>query len=113
MNEFHLTDTDLANMSTCITETIHPERIILFGSHARGEAEVGSDVDLLVITTETFDHHNSRRQALARLWRSLTKIRVPVDIILSSVDEVAQWQGTTNHLIANALREGKVLYERH
>lgn len=104
---------DLAVMSARIVETIHPEQIILFGSHARGEAKPDSDIDLLVITNETYGPHNSRRQALARLLRSLARIRTPVDIILSSVDEVVQWRNTTNHLIACALREGEVLYERH
>ncbi|MBF0426291.1 MAG: nucleotidyltransferase domain-containing protein [Magnetococcales bacterium] len=104
---------DLAAMVEAMVEAVHPERIILFGSHARGDAAPDSDVDLLVVTSETYGPHNSRRKALARLWRSLTRVRVPVDIILSSVDEVAQWRDTTNHLIAHALREGKVLYERH
>lgn len=108
-----ITDADLTAMSARIVETVHPERIILFGSHARGDAAPGSDVDLLVVTTETYGPHNSRRKVLARLWRSLARMRTPVDIILSSVDEVAQWRDTTNHLIARALREGKVLYERH
>ncbi len=107
-----ITEADLATMSACIVETIHPELIILFGSHALGEAGPESDVDLLVITSETFGSHNSRRKALARLWRSLAQIRTPVDIVLSSMDEVTQWQNTTNHLFARALREGKVLYER-
>lgn len=107
-----ITDADLAAMSARIVETVHPERIILFGSHARGEATPDSDVDLLVITTEAYDAHNSRRKILARLWRSLARIRTPVDLVLSSIDEVEQWRDTTNHLIARALREGKVLYER-
>lgn len=106
-------DADLSAMSASIVETIHPGRIILFGSHARGDANEDSDIDLLVIITKIYGPHNSRRKVLAQLWRSLMRIRTPVDIILSSVDEVAQWRDTTNHLIARALREGKVLYERH
>lgn len=108
-----ITDADLSALSARIVEAVHPERIILFGSHARGKAASDSDVDLLVITTETYGPHHSRRKTLARLWRALPHTRKPVDIILSSVDEVSQWRDTTNHLIAHALREGKVLYERH
>ncbi|MBF0174756.1 MAG: nucleotidyltransferase domain-containing protein [Magnetococcales bacterium] len=107
-----ITDADLSTMSARIVEAVHPERIILFGSYARGDAAPDSDVDLLVITTETYGLHNCRRKCLARLWRALPRIRTPVDIILSSADEVSQWRDTTNHLIAHALREGKVLYER-
>ena len=108
-----VTKSDLTSMSDQIVLTIHPEQIILFGSHARGDAKPDSDVDLLVVTNETYGPHNSRRQAIVRLLRSLASVRAPVDIILSSVDEVAQWRNTTNHLIARALREGEVLYERH
>ncbi|MBF0435095.1 MAG: nucleotidyltransferase domain-containing protein [Magnetococcales bacterium] len=107
-----ITDADLAAMSARIVEIVQPERIVLFGSHARGDATPDSDVDLLVITSETYGPHNSRRKILARLWRSLARIHTPVDIILSSVDEVTQWRDTTNHLVAHAMREGKVLYER-
>ncbi|MBF0462214.1 MAG: nucleotidyltransferase domain-containing protein, partial [Magnetococcales bacterium] len=53
-----ITEAKLTTMSGRIVETIHPERIILFGSHARGEAGPHSDVDLLVITTETYGPHN-------------------------------------------------------
>lgn len=112
MRDTTVTDADLVAMSARIAEEIHPERIILFGSHARGEANPDSDVDLLVITREGYGPHHSRRRVLAQLWRSLARIPKPVDIILSSLDEVAQWQDTTNHVIARALREGKVLYER-
>lgn len=113
MNKLSITDQDLIDMSTCIAETIHPEQIVLFGSHARSEAGVDSDVDLLVITSETYGPHNSRRKVLARVLKALSKIRFSVDIILSSVEEVDKWQDTTNHLIAHAVREGRVLYERH
>ncbi|MEO5327060.1 MAG: nucleotidyltransferase domain-containing protein [Magnetococcus sp. THC-1_WYH] len=100
-------------MSARIVATVHPERIILFGSYARGDAHPDSDVDLLVITTETYGPHNSRRQAMARLWRLLADVPVAKDIVLFSDAEVAQWHTAKNHLIARALKEGKVLYERH
>ncbi|MBF0194363.1 MAG: nucleotidyltransferase domain-containing protein [Magnetococcales bacterium] len=85
----------------------------MFGSYASGKAVMDSDVDLLVITSEAFGPHNSRRKALAKIWKCLGKTPTPVDIILSSEDEVTKWKNTTNHLIAHAMREGKVLYERH
>ncbi|MBF0624968.1 MAG: nucleotidyltransferase domain-containing protein [Magnetococcales bacterium] len=108
-----VTDANLAAMSRRIAELIHPERIILFGSHARGEAGPDADVDLLVITTESYGPDNSRRKAMARLWRMLGDIPVAKDIVLFSAAEVQKWQGAKNHLIARALQEGKVLYERH
>lgn len=108
-----VTQTLLANMSARIAETIQPERIILFGSHARGNPQPDSDVDLLIITTETYGVHNSRRHAMAQLWRLLADIPVSKDIVLMSDVEVEQWRTAKNHLVARALKEGKLLYERH
>ena len=108
-----LSQADLANMSACIAETIQPKKIILFGSHARGNTKPDSDVDLLVITAEDYGPHNSRRKAMARLWRLLADVPVSKDIVLFSDAEVAQWRTAKNHLVARALKEGKVLYERH
>ncbi|MEO5351746.1 MAG: nucleotidyltransferase domain-containing protein [Magnetococcus sp. XQGC-1] len=103
---------DLLAMRTRIVETIQPQRIILFGSHARGDAQPESDVDLLVITAETYGPQNSRRKAMARLWQLLADIPVSKDIVLFSNAEVAQWCTAKNHVIARAMREGRVLYER-
>ncbi len=108
-----LTETDLSAMVRTIVEAAQPERIILFGSHARGDAKPESDVDLLVITSETYGLHNSRRKAMIRLWRLLADLPVSKDIVLFSQDEVAQWRTAKNHLIARVMKEGKVLYERH
>ncbi len=77
-----------------------------------GDAGAEADVDLLVITRDRYDAVNSRRGTLARLARALAKVPVPIDILLVTLDEVARWQTSLNHLIARALREGKVLYER-
>ncbi|MBF0584060.1 MAG: nucleotidyltransferase domain-containing protein [Magnetococcales bacterium] len=108
-----ITETELATMSARIAEAFHPERIILFGSHARGEAQADSDIDLLIITRETYGPHNSRRQAMVRVWRLLADMPVAKDIVLFSDAEVEQWRTAKNHLIARALHEGRVLYERH
>ena len=106
-----ITNAELAAMSSCIAENIHPERIILFGSLARGEANEDSDIDLLVVVTEGFEGRSR--------WRELEKIRdllasfpMAKDILLYSRDEVARWRHATNHIIAHALQEGRPLYER-
>lgn len=106
-----ITNADLAAMSTRIAETIHPERIILFGSLARGEANEDSDIDLLVVVDEGFEERSR--------WRELEKIRdmiasfpMPKDILLYSRDEVTRWHHSTNHIIAHALQEGTPLYEQ-
>ena len=49
-----VSDDLLSQMAQVIVQEVEPERIILFGSHARGEARPDSDVDLLVIEREGF-----------------------------------------------------------
>lgn len=99
-------------MVNAVVATIQPQQVILFGSYSRDEARPDSDLDFLVITQETFGPHHSRRQAAAKVWRTLAQFRVPTDVLLYSAAEVTQWHQSPNHIIARALREGKVLYER-
>jgi len=102
----------LQQMAEVIVNEVAPERIIVFGSHARGDARPDSDVDLLVIEQEPFGQHRSRRREAALLWRALAHIPIPKDIVVYSEDEAAALKGSPGHLLARAMREGRVLYER-
>ncbi|MBF0294420.1 MAG: nucleotidyltransferase domain-containing protein [Magnetococcales bacterium] len=106
-----LTNVDLVAMSALIVETVAPERIILFGSHARGDANDDSDIDLLVVVEDGFQKR-SRWQELQKIRRKLTSFPHPKDILLYSRDEVARWQHSANHIITHAIQEGRPLYER-
>jgi predicted nucleotidyltransferase len=107
-----VSDDLLSQMAQVIVREVKPERIILFGSHARGEARPDSDVDLLVIEREDFGKQRSRRREASLLWRALARFPVPKDIVVYSQAEEAAWKGSPGHLVARALREGRVLYER-
>ncbi len=102
----------LEQMVQKIVEEVDPEQVILFGSRARGDDHAGSDVDLVVVETEPFDRERSRRLQTARLHRSLAGFGVAKDLFLYSRDEVEYWRDSLNHVLARALREGRVLYER-
>ena len=106
-----ISENDLVSMSALIAETVHPEQIILFGSQARGEAGQDSDVDILVIVREGFAKQE-RWQKLQAIRKAMVSTRCSKDILLYSVDEVERWRSSLNHVVANALREGRVLYER-
>jgi predicted nucleotidyltransferase len=95
-----------------IVDELDPEQIILFGSLARESGGPASDVDLLVVSTLPFGQGRSRRRQTANLYRRLAHSGVPKDILLVSRPELARWRDCPNHVIARALREGRVLYER-
>jgi predicted nucleotidyltransferase len=107
-----VSDEMLRQMARVIVDEVEPERIILFGSHARGDARPDSDVDLLVIEQEPFGKLRSRRREAALLWRALARFPVPKDILVYSRKEAAEWNDSPSHIVAQALREGRVLYER-
>ena len=106
-----VSDEVIDKMTRRIVREVDPQRILLFGSWARSEANERSDVDLLVVEREPFGGGRSRRQEAARIWRCLSDFRVPTDILVFSANEIAQWKDSSHHVIARALREGRVLYE--
>jgi predicted nucleotidyltransferase len=107
-----ITDRVLKEMVDAIVREFDPERVIVFGSRARGEDTPESDVDLLVIESEPFGAERSRWQEVSRLWGLVARFRVPVDVLLYSQDEFEHWRKTRSHVIARAVREGRPLYER-
>ena len=107
----NVSDEVIDRMAREIVREVDPQRILLFGSWARGEGNEHSDVDFLVVEREPFGRDRSRRQEAVRIWRCLSRFRVPTDVLVYSSSEVAQWRQSRSHVIATALREGKVLYE--
>ncbi len=97
-------------MTDAIVEAADPERIILFGSQASGKVTEHSDVDLLVVKDRALDE--SRLEEMRRLRHTLRPFRIPKDILVYSSEEFEKWRQTTNHVVARAVRGGKVLYER-
>ena len=102
----------LDEMVKAIVDEVDPEQVILFGSHARGDATADSDIDLVVVEAQPFEAGRDRRTEAMRLWRVLAAFDAPADLLVYSRDEVVYWRDSRNHVLARALREGKVLYER-
>ena len=92
-----------------VVEHIHPRRIVLFGSRARGDARPDSDVDLLVIEE---GNREGRMRRWINLRFALPEVGCGIDLVLTNEEEWRRWSGGLNHLYARASREGRVLYER-
>jgi predicted nucleotidyltransferase len=84
------------------------DRIILFGSRARGEAGTGSDFDILIVAPSEL----SPWTRTVPVYRLLSGIPASVDLVWWTPEEVEEWRGVDSHFINRALREGKVLYEK-
>ena len=107
-----VTDALVDRMVQAIVDEVDPEQVILFGSRARGDERENSDVDLIVVEAEPFGPGRSRHRELVRLYHAVAGYRVCADLLVFSHEDVDYWRDSLNHVLARALREGKVLYER-
>lgn len=84
-----------------------PAKVILFGSHARGDANEGSDFDFLVIEREV----ENRLTEEVRLRRVLRGFGAPVDVIVMDEALVQRRAKVRGTMVDRALREGRVVAE--
>jgi len=84
-----------------------PERIILFGSHAWGDPDADSDLDLLVIVPES-DERPIERARRAR--RCLRGIGVPLDVLVKTRGEFEYFRPVVASLEHRIAEQGEVLY---
>lgn len=98
----------IAQMVQNIADGFSPQKIVLFGSHARGPVGPDSDVDLLVVMPVA----GSKRQKRVAIRTALNGMGLAKDIIVATPEEVERYRDLPGSLIGTAVREGKVLYER-
>jgi uncharacterized protein len=88
-----------------VVEIAEPERIILFGSAARGEMGPNSDIDLLVVKANVH-----RRQLARQIYRHLVGVGRAVDVIVVTPEDIERYRDSPALIIAPALCEGQVIY---
>ena len=81
--------------------------IILFGSHARGDAGPDSDLDFLVVEPEV----TSKRAETVRLRDALRPLRIPTDVLVTSRAVFEDWRDTPNNVLFEAWNEGQFFHE--
>ncbi|MBM3745040.1 MAG: nucleotidyltransferase domain-containing protein [Acidobacteria bacterium] len=91
-----------------LVDQIDPDKIILFGSRARGQRHSESDVDLLIVKAS----QEPRHKRVGRAHRALIGVGIPVDILWYTPEEAAARARVRQHVASRALREGQILYER-
>lgn len=100
--------TEILEAAHRIANQFRSEKIILFGSYARGTAGPDSDADLLVIMNVL----GSKRSQAVQIDLALLGIQIPTDLVVVTPDEVDLYRDCEGTLIYSAVREGMVLYDR-
>lgn len=97
---------DIQDLVDDIAQQFRPEKVILFGSHARGDAGPDSDVDLLVVMPH--EEHASRKAAEIT-WRVHPR-RFALDLIVRSPETLQKRLQMNDWFVRDLMREGRVLY---
>jgi predicted nucleotidyltransferase len=101
-----LDDKVIAEIVKRVVAAAKPTRVILFGSFARGDADEGSDIDLLVIMEEV----KSRIDAAVTVRRALDGVSYPFDIVVTTERDFERYRRVPGVLYDEAATEGVTLY---
>src|SRR4051794_14150307 len=99
---------EIRQMVRRIVSRFHPEKIILFGSHARGDAGPDSDVDLLIV----MPYLGSKQEKQVEIRLALSSIHIPKDIVITTPEDFLWRKEVPGTIERPAAREGKILYAR-
>lgn len=91
-----------------ISESCKPQKIILFGSYAKGAPTRDSDIDLLIVK----DSKERRDMRDQEIRRSLGEIMFPLDIFVYTPEEIEKFYNLPGSFIHKIFKEGRVLYEQ-
>jgi predicted nucleotidyltransferase len=89
-----------------VVETVHPLRIILFGSAARGDSGPSSDLDLLVVMPQGAH----RRKTAQELYRKIRGIGVPFDVLVATPTDLERHKKDPGLIYRTILEEGREVY---
>jgi predicted nucleotidyltransferase len=89
-----------------IVDTVHPLKVILFGSAARGEMAGDSDLDFLIVVPKG----THRRRAAQAIYRNIIGISLPVDIVVATEEDLATYGDNPSLVFKRALQDGRTVY---
>jgi predicted nucleotidyltransferase len=98
----------LQEVVTRIINSLRPDKIFLYGSHAYGEPDENSDIDILVVTS---DQATSVHSQAVKAYQALRGLLIPVEIKVDTIEEFkkrASWLSSVEHVVKE---KGKVLYD--
>lgn len=89
-----------------IIGAVQPDKIILFGSHARGLRKPDSDIDLVVVVSGNIH----RRRTAQKIYMSLIGVGRSVDVIVLKPEDLERYRSSVGVIIPEILKDGKELY---
>ena len=101
-------DINLNKAMDIIFRVINPDKIILFGSRAKGNYTDDSDYDLLILT----DSIKDKRKKLSEIYRNLLGLKLAIDIIIETKEDYVKNKDNKFMIYNTIEKEGNVLYER-
>lgn len=99
---------EIERVATRIGEAANADRVVLFGSHARGEAGGTSDVDLLIVAESDLPRFKRSRE----LYKLFRPYPFAMDLIVYTPEEIERGKKSPVSFVSTVLREGKTLYVR-
>jgi len=89
-----------------IVEAVHPLKIVLFGSAARGDTGRDSDLDILVVMPDGTE----RLRTAKGLYQRIRGVKIPYDIVVATPELLERHKNTPGLIYGDILREGVTLY---
>ncbi|MBN1583286.1 MAG: nucleotidyltransferase domain-containing protein [Anaerolineae bacterium] len=99
---------EIKRVATQIGIAAKAERVVLFGSYAKGNADQDSDIDLLIVAESQLPRFK-RSRMLYKLFRPYP---FAMDLVVYTPQEIAKGEQSPVSFISRVLREGEVLYVR-
>ena len=99
----------VADIVKRIVRAAQPEKIVLFGSAARGTMGPRSDIDLLVIKGGKYEHG----RLLTTIYGEMSEIDIGVDVVLATPETIERYRDSYCLVYYPALREGRIIYDAH
>ena len=97
---------EIDRLVSLIVAEVHPLRVVLFGSAARGTMTSDSDIDLLVVVADG----THRLHTMQQLYGRIRGITLPFDVLVATVSDIDARGDTPGLVYRDALRDGKELY---
>ena len=99
---------DIERVGSDIGKAARAEKVVLFGSYAKGNPSPDSDVDFLVVAEGDQPRHKRSRE----LYRCVQPYRFPMDILVYTPQEMDRALRTPSSFVSCVMREGKIIYVR-